>query len=725
MGRIGSILMSLVLFMVSCSPVVMDDFTTPKGEVVISLRGDNQTTATKATTDLPDVGEFIVEVTETASERLFFRKKYSDAIDRPISLNQGEHRLFAYYGDPDGIGFNSCYYVADQLFQVIPNSLETIEAVAKLANVKVAVAFGPTLSMDYSEYYAEVVAKRGKMTFARKEKRCGYAPAGELSLVLYVYVQDKWMCYRSEPVTCEGNDFVTFTVDTERFGEMADIQVVVDNGVDEVVKDCKVPAEAAVQDAPSMTVAGFTDFRLSTVEANPSKHKDVKADIVAMAGIGSCVLEISSSFLASKGVPSKVDLATADPSQVKVLESVGLKFMRDMAGKRLSYVDFSGLVDYISHNAAYSSDYEQSCVDLKLTVTDEVGKVGSSQTYTIAMEKSQAEFVFNDYDVWATRIAGATLNVTKGDPSRYVLKCVAASDILYGNVMTVEPLSVSGNKVKFGPMTGLNPGTGYRIWAVYNGNSNNRTPDQSFTTENAQQVGNSGFESFKVNSFSGTHKINWVELWSDGDSDPWWAVNSSVTLDKSNTAAYATYKSFPTVNLTSKAHYGSYAISVASIAVGDASSEVDWFNSWGDAQVGEVFIGKADNSGEHMGGHVEDGHAFSSRPSSMSYWYKLDSYESDPYYVEVQVLDDSGEVIGSGKSTDVKTSVSNWTQATLPINYEITTKKASEIYILFKSSATGKTGSRKYSLSRYDYGEGSVNVHAGNILWLDDIKLNY
>ena len=76
-------------------------------------------------------------------------------------------------------------------------------------------------------------------------------------------------------------------------------------------------------------------------------------------------------------------------------------------------------------------------------------------------------------------------------------------------------------------------------------------------------------------------------------------------------------------------------------------------------------------------------------------------------------------------STDVKTSVSNWTQATLPINYEITTKKASEIYILFKSSATGKTGSRKYSLSRYDYGEGSVNVHAGNILWLDDIKLNY
>ena len=60
MGRIGSILISLVLLVVSCSPVVMDDFVTEKGEVEINLRGDYRTTATKAADDLPDVGEFIV-----------------------------------------------------------------------------------------------------------------------------------------------------------------------------------------------------------------------------------------------------------------------------------------------------------------------------------------------------------------------------------------------------------------------------------------------------------------------------------------------------------------------------------------------------------------------------------------------------------------------------------------------------------------------------------------
>ena len=109
----------------------------------------------------------------------------------------------------------------------------------------------------------------------------------------------------------------------------------------------------------------------------------------------------------------------------------------------------------------------------------------------------------------------------------------------------------------------------------------------------------------------------------------------------------------------------------------------------------------------------------------MSYWYKLDCYESDPYYVEVKILDADGEVIGSALKTDGASSVSSWTQVTLPIEYKVTDRKADKIYVIFKSSSTGKTGSRKYSLSRYDSGEGSVNIHAGNVLWLDDVKLNY
>ena len=725
MRRLGFILMA-ALGLTSClSGPIWDDSPIAQGEVSISLTQDPDMAATRADAELPEVEDFIVEVHETATSRLFFRKTYADAQGVKIPLNKGEHRLFAYYGDPQKAGFKACYFVTETFFDVKANELVQVDAVARLANAKVAVNFGPTLNFDYEHYYAEVTASNGaKLTFLNSETRAGYVPVGELSLSLYVYAQDKWLVYKAEPVTCEARDFVTFNLDTKRMGDLS-VEILIDNGVDSVVKEVTVPAEAAPTEAPGVTFNGFEDNRALACEADPTRHSGYKADIVAMGGIESCVLEIDSPYLSSKGIPSSVDLAALDPSVADALKSVGLAFLRDMAGKRLAYLDFSGFIDHLSQNVAYHPDYETSLADFSLTVTDHMGKTVSSQKVTCAMEKAQAAITFNDYDLWPTRLAAVTMNVTKGDPSRFVLKCVKASDMLYSDVRTIEPLSVIGKKVTFGSFNGLNPGTGYKIWAVYNGNSYNKTSEVPFTTETALQIGNNGFESFTVNTFKGTHTINWVDLWASG-TDAWWATNSSITLDASNTAAYATYKSFPTVNMTSKSpHSGSYAITVASVAVGDWSSEWNLANSWGDAKVGEVFVGKADNSSEHSGLHVEDGHAFASRPYSMSYWYKLDCYESDPYYVEVKILDADGEVIGSALKTDGASSVSSWTQVTLPIEYKVTDRKADKIYVIFKSSSTGKTGSRKYSLSRYDSGEGSVNIHAGNVLWLDDVKLNY
>lgn len=724
--------MGVVLCLGACSPVALDDNPAPQGEVVIKLRQDTQTTATKTTEDLPDVGEFIVEVTETSSNRLFYRKKYSDALEQKISLNKGEHRLLAYYGDPNGIGFNSYYYAADQLFDVEANAVTNIEATARLANVKVAVNFGQGLSMDYDEYYAEVVAaNRGKLTFTKKETRAGYAPAGDLSLVLYVYVHDKWMCYKSEPVNCQGNDFVTFNVDTERFGDLADIQIVISSDVDEVVKEVKIPGEAAPQEGPSLEVSGFSGNRFSTVEADPVKHKGLKADIVAMGGIGSCILNVNSSYLTSKGIPSTVDLASADPSVKALLESVGIRFLRDMGGKRLSYVDFSGFVNHVAQNVPYHPDYQNSLADFSIKVTDMSGKSVSSEQYTVAIDKSQAELVLNDNDVWATKVAGVTLNVTKGDPSKYVLKCVKASDMLHTSVQTLSPQSVSGSKVSFGPVTGLSSGTGYRIWAVYNGNTYNNTSEKSFNTENAQQVGNNSFEQHTYEIFNFSVKWTtskgsrvWYQLYAPGESDPWWAVNSTATLDKEFWAGYWYYKCFPTVCVTNDNPYmGSRAVLVASVAIKDDGSEV----SSGDAIPGELYIGKADNSKEHVNSHISDGHSFSSRPTSMSFYYKFDCHDS-PFAAEIVIYDASGEEIASGKYTSGKSDVSSWTKAEIPLDYIFTNKKAAKIYIRFVASSTGSTASRNIKFNVLNANGSAMtteNVHAGNAVWLDYVQLHY
>lgn len=729
MRRIGSILLGLVLIMYSCTEVITDDSLHAGGEVVIRLTQDVGTKSYETADVFPDIEEFVVEVNETSTDRLFYRKKYADAAGQKIALNAGEHRLFAYYGSPEGVGFNSFYYVAETLFDVKPFEVMDIEATARLANVKVAVKFGPHLALDHKEYYAEVQpATGGRILFSKTEERAGYAPVGEMTVVLYVYVQEGWKCYRSQPVTCQGNEFVTFNVDTERHGELGAIEIMIDRETDDVVLDMKVPGEFAPQEGPSIQVSGFQDdCRVVSVEANPTDYKGYKADIVSYGGLRNCILKIQSDYL--PGVPSEVDLANVSDDVRTALENVGLKFLDGMADQRISYVDFSGLLDYIAENVPYNPTTESLCASFSLSVTDTYGNSAKTPTYTMAIEKSEATISYNDYDIWATKLLAPVVKVTKGDPSKFVLKVKRTSDMLNSSVVTVSPASIKGNTITFPDVTGLAAGTGHQMWLQYNGNSYNITPIDDFTTESARQIDNYGFEEFKINTFSGTHTTYWYELWTSGETDTWWAVNSSVSLDKSNSAWYANYKSFPTVNVTSNGYSG-YAVSISSVAVADASSTQNWFNSWGNASVGELFIGVADNSGEHKGGHVTDGHSFASRPTSMSFWHKLDSYESDPYYVEVQILDAEGLVIGSAKKVDGSTSVSYWTQVTLPITYDLTNRKADKIYVTFKSSATAKTGSRKYtSLSRYEpSGERNLNgdgIHAGNVLWIDEVKLNY
>lgn len=731
MRRIGFFLIGLVLMTTSCKETLETGLLPEKGEVCIKLNQDSGTVSTKTDDGLPEVGEFVVEVKENSTDKLFFKKKYSDAIDQTISLNSGTHNFLAYYGDPLGSGFNSCYYRAETDYDVIPDQLNKVELTARLANVKVAVKFGPSLAFDHKNYYAEILTiTEKKIIFKKNETRCAYAPVGGIFVALYVHVQDKWYRFQSEPVICESNDFITFNLDTERSVDLAAIEVVIDRGTEEVVKTFEVPAAAAAQEAPSLTVEGFQDKMLSVVEGTAAKHSGIRADIVAMGGISNCVLKVNSTLLNSAGFPESVDLATISPANQRLLEGFGVDFLSDMAGKRLSYIDFSGLLDYISVNSQYNDQNASSAASISMEVVDTYGKKTSSQTYTVTVEKAKADLSINNYDIWTTKILNPVLNVTKGDPSKFVLKCVAASDIMYSNVKTIYPASINGNEATFDGFTGLNHGTTYKVWYVYNNNAYSRSNDVEFSTETALQVGNNSFEQHTYETFkfsiSGTFSTGtrtWYQPYAQNETDPWWAVNSTATLDTKFAAGYWYYKCFPTVCMTSAAYNGVRAIMVASIAINDAASKI----VSGDAVTGELYIGKADNTGEHANDHDSDGHAFASRPAKMSFYHKFD-YHDSPFAAEIKLFDAEDNVIASGAYESQKSDISSWTKVEVPLTYETLTKKAAKIYILFTSSSTGSTDSRDIKLSVL--GSNGVettteNVHAGNVVWLDYVQLHY
>lgn len=706
------------------------------------IRVDN---ATKAVSGSPDVNEFKVEIYKYANQGLLrlYRDSYENTVGKQISLNAADYMVHARHGDSLGVGFNAIYYAAQANLTVHPQTNEVVRLEAKMANAKVAVVYGDDLKYDWTEYYAKVkcTTKGGRkrsLQFSQNETRAGYMPAGQFVVELYIKVGEDWMYYHTPEMAVQPNDFITFNVDTEKADGSVTLSATIDNGVEVVEKNVEVSSGWLPKDAPVINTVDndgndFSNKTYSLIEAANSNLSGLKANIVAPGLINHCYLEVTSDYLRAQGVPEEVDLAAdLDPSVEGVLKAVGLKWMTN-SGQRLGYVDFTGIANWIEQQVCDPSNLFSATFSLR--VEDQRQAMGEAQTEPVTFEQGKPEFDLYDiptYNCWAKRIDNVSTLITSGNPDALSVEYKKASA---GEDAWVKCAAGAGSEtnVMIYDLAGLEPSTEYMFRARYNGNPLTQVVKNA-TTEAAAQVGNNGFEQHTYESFKFTYKKyviggttteyrTWYQPYKSGETDPWWAVNSTATLDASVTTAYLTYKTFPTVCMTgSDVYAGSRSIIVASIATTDYGSEI----SSGNAKTGELYIGKADNSGEHKNTHISEGHSFPSRPTSMSFYCKFDRHDS-PFTADIKLYNGSTE-IASGSYTSPDSAISSWTKVDVPLTYSLTDRKADKIYIIFTSSSTDSTGSRKTSytiLNSSGSNVGSGDLHAGNIIWLDEVVLNY
>jgi hypothetical protein len=135
-------------------------------------------------------------------------------------------------------------------------------------------------------------------------------------------------------------------------------------------------------------------------------------DFVVDGNIKECWLNVNSSYLAALGVPERVDLASPNiSSRVKnALESVGLKWMNDMSGRRFAYLDFSGITKFISEtvcdpNNLFSADFFVEIIDqrYKPGQTSHVGTL-TSKTYTFVQGVPAPTLKVNGFEDGAIEI---------------------------------------------------------------------------------------------------------------------------------------------------------------------------------------------------------------------------------------------------------------------------------------------------------------------------------
>ena len=723
MRRLRFLPLGLIVLMSCAREEPVDTSGLEKGEVVISLSTDAGSTDVKPqmksvdenAPESPD--DFEVEIYNSKGIRLY-RDTYANSVGKKIALNTGEYRLLAQYGDSSAVSFNpsAAWYAADEQFTVNPQSTTEVSAVAKMSKVKVAVNHGPNIQADYSQYYSLVKLDGNpskELRFEKGETRAGYIPAGKLVYELYVYnaATSKWLYCPIDAVEYKPNTFVTFNVDINKGQGTLKVSISIDDSVDEMTQEVEVPFEAAPQEKPTVTLAGFAEGNtFSFVEG--VEYENVQANIVAKGKIKSCIFSHTSGYLTAMNIPSKVDLADPDldAAVVSALKSAGFKWPRKMRGERFGNVDFAAVPD----GKIYSADNGFNGT-FKVSVTDSADYTASVD-FTIKQVPASLSINVSEGNFWAKRIKGISASTSDGILDYVDIQYSADSQ----SWTTVKHTSAADGTVLFPDIEGLSPATNYYLRAIYNNNEDNVSEPVSFTTETEQQVGNAGFEEWseweyyvnKDGLFWGNdvYQTNYAPYLNE--ESRWWDSNNSETTPGNRTNTGATYKSFPMVSYVSGKD-GGRAAQMMLIAISNTATA-------GTAPTPTVGLGRI-FTGVYG---AQPGHSFSSRPDRMEVWYKYESVSSDSFKIYISVK--NGEtVIGEGEYTSSE-SKNEWTLLPVAINYSRTDLVADTIYIEFISASD--TDKWKYANNIDDIvygGNKKADVHRGSILTIDDLQLIY
>lgn len=742
MRRTGFLPALLVLLLSACNENLIDtNHPEREGKVSISLSADERVEIVSARSgaenSLPRPEDFRIEIVNSENVK-FYREAFvpdsENESTMTVALNEGDFTLMAKCGDSLGFGFNKPFYMAKRNFTVEPAKTVSVEAVAKLANVKVAVDYGDQIKTDYDGFYTIINHEgynRTFLKFSETETRPGYLPGGNYSVTVYAPVDGELKCFTlrdsdGDPVliSCEPNDFITFNINTGiSYGGLV-VGIKIDNGTKLVEKHFEVPADAVSELKPRITLSSFDEEgNFYVTEGKKEKADDLSFTYKAYAGVKSCVLEIDNDYMESLGISTSIDFAAQTPEQIAALEDKG--FFWAFSGG-IGVIDLSKFVEGISDGARYEGRNSVAAT-FKLTLTDANDVTISKTAKILVKPDASAVITIQDYDVWATKLADAAVTFSGINASN--AKVQYSSD----KINWYDYKKLNSNAFHTGVLTGLEPDSSYYLrvlydeWLVV-------SDEISFTTEKAEQLGNAGFEDWTTQEWDfsqpswgiGDRPMKWYQPWV---ADQWWDSNATVTLRSSLTIGYTYFKSFPCVHWSSDAHSGTKSAQLTTVNVGNENSTSAVAGTTGAWRVGELFIGQSNGATDlNAFSHFSDGHEFSARPSSMTFWYEyVPNSSSDFFTVEMDVRDSAGNVIAKASATG--SSASEWKSMTLPLSYVDVTKKAASVYVSFKSSGQSshscKTSGEYLEIAGQKKEGDPYRIKLSATLRIDDIQLNY
>lgn len=716
-------LLLLVLLASSCSRVEETYYEPGEGGIRIDLATELPATRADVTESSLNVDDFKVEILN--SKKVIFKRwatfgEYKTQENTAFHMNAGgPYTVRATYGDSLASGWDAWFFMGEQVFEVKPQQTAELSVTCRMANVKVAVAYGENLQADYQDYKATVSNSRGRLVFEKDRAEAGYIPVGTLTVDMELTDASgkKWY-FRSGEVSAAAGDYITLNLDTKQAPQGSlDLTLSVDYSTNDKTVEVGITDAFLPAEKPVLSLTGFDAESgvLSFVESNDPGEASVTLTWDPKASpVKSLKLKSESEYFKERGLPAEVDFCSLTSTDRDLLLNAGLLFP-EMSGEmtaNMVKLEFDGLAPKLE----YDDDEAANTHTFTIEATDSKDNVVTKTVTIVPIQASKSLSEIQPGNVWARR-AYLTLN-TDGDPSKLTVQVKENGTELWYTPEGTE-YSVS-DKTSAATVKGLKSNTVYAFRAVYNGFA--AAESQEMTTETEQQPENASFEEWSEST---------VKLFTTGDKeqqtyypwrtegDQWWDTNNSLTAkswgtvdpDPRNWFSKQTYKSFPMVSYVPGRN--GFAAQMMLIAV--SSSATGSTAPFPIIGLGKIFTGVYEG---------EQGRSFPSRPDILKFWYKYESVNSDNFTVYIS-MKNGDIVIGEGTFTSSE-SKTEWVECAVDITYNRTDLVADTIYIEFVSASDTEKWKYANNIGDIVYGgDKTADVHRGSILTIDDLELIY
>ncbi|WP_293674637.1 DUF4493 domain-containing protein [uncultured Parabacteroides sp.] len=278
-------------------------------------------------------------------------------------------------------------------------------------------------------------------------------------------------------------------------------------------------------------------------------------------------------------------------------------------------------------------------------------------------------------------------------------------------------MPVSGNPIIEGAkayisLNGLTQGEEYNIRAIY---SDKIKSENSFKTEKAAQLPNSGFEDWYYESGNKDYWRRWYP-WSKGDLSTfgWNTVNLKTVGDGWNYQ----YNSISGTMSTDDRKEGNHAALIRTVGWGKTSVAIGKNSGANHIDVGYLYLGDYNEDTKSP----NYGYAFNSRPIAFCFYYKYKA-KDDKFLAEIVIQNRSREqVIELGRGSFIGEPIDNYVLKTIDIKYDRVELEPTHIYVVFKS---GDRTDKESLLEWPKFANLSDGKYVGSQLYIDEVKLIY